>query len=220
MIRRFLFSLSIAGIIGVFFSSLALGLTITEPKPSTIFHSGDNVTVKLKTAPGENPVAVYCLALHLPFSAISISPPYEFTFTIPSSFTGADTIVAEAKFSDGTIVESKVQIQVVLPSDIVLKSISASPTYILLQKLPAGSDQNEIIAYETDSLAVGGIYSDGVKREITSSSSGTIYTSSDEKVVSVSLEGEVTAQGIGTTTIIVRNGKYSAPVKVVVKPYK
>ena len=55
---------------------------------------------------------------------------------------------------------------------------------------------------------------------MTPSSNGTTYASSDQNVVTVDKEGKVTAQGIGEAKIIVRNGKYSAEVKVVVKAYK
>jgi len=146
--------------------------------------------------------------------------PYVLTFAIPAEFTGSDTLVATAKFADGTIIEKEVEIQIVLPSNIVLSGISVDPTRILLQKLPLESDPNKVRAYENRGIGVGGVYSDGIEREITASANGTTYTSSNEKVVTVDAEGNVKAQGLGAATINVRNGKYNATVKVVVKPYK
>jgi hypothetical protein len=89
-----------------------------------------------------------------------------------------------------------------------------------LKKLLLGSDPNDVRISETESIGVGGTYSDGVERNITASSKGTTCASSDAKIVTVDADGNVTAQGIGDATINVRNGKYSATVKVVVKPYK
>ena len=129
-------------------------------------------------------------------------------------------MVASEKFSDGTFIEKKLQILVVLPSNIVLTGISVDQTFILLQKMPAGSDANKIRAFETANIGVGGMYSDGVERGLTSPAKGTTYTSSNEKVVTVDTEGNIKAQGLGTAKIIVRNGKYTATVDVVVKAYK
>jgi hypothetical protein len=89
-----------------------------------------------------------------------------------------------------------------------------------IRKVPQGSNLVDVSKIETRQLGVAGIYSDGVSRQLTSSAMGTTYTSSDEKVTTVSPEGKATAQGLGTATITVRNGKYSATVKVVVKPYE
>jgi hypothetical protein len=201
-------------------SSPVSGFTITEPKPGTIYHPGDIVTLKAMTGPNEQPVAVYLYATHMQYSDLYSAPPYELTFTIPADFTGKDTLVASEKFSDGKIVETQVEINVILPSNVTLQGISVDPTRILLQKLPTDSDSNKVRAYEARSIGVSGLYSDGVNRHIASSADGTIYASSDEKVVTVDEEGNVTAQGLGTATITVRNGKYSATAKVVVKPYK
>ncbi|MCL5024393.1 MAG: Ig-like domain-containing protein [Nitrospirae bacterium] len=201
-------------------SSPVSGFTITEPKPGTIYHPGDRVTLRVVTDPNEQPVAVYLYATNMQYSDLYSAPPYELTFTIPADFTGKDILVASERFSDDKIIETQVEITVILPTNITLQGINASPTFILLQKMPSGSDPNDVRAYETDSLAVSGTYSDGVKREITASASGTTYTSSNEKVVTVSPDGKVTAQGLGNATITVRNGKYSATVKIVVKPYK
>jgi hypothetical protein len=196
------------------------GFSIVEPNPGTIYHPGDWVTLKAVTGPNEQPIAVYLYATQMQYSELYSIPPYELTFTIPADFTGKDTLVASEKLSDGTIVEKEVEILVVLPSNIVLKSIDVDPKFIYLQKMPTSSDPNKVIAYETHSLGVGGTYSDGIERNITSPSKGTTFMSSNEKVVTVNPEGDVTAQGIGTAKITVRNGNFSVDVEVIVDPYK
>lgn len=59
-----------------------------------------------------------------------------------------------------------------------------------------------------------GVYSDGVNRNITASASGTTYQSSNEKIVTVSPEGRVTARGLGAAKITVKNGNYSSIVDI------
>jgi hypothetical protein len=196
------------------------GFTIVEPKRGNIYHPGDRVTLKAMTGPNEQPITVFLYATQMQYSELYSVAPYELSFTIPVDFTGKDTLVASAKFSDGTIVEKEVEINVVLQSNIILTGISVDPTFILLWKLPPDSNPNEVMAYETEDISVGGTYSDGVKRGITFSSSGTTYASSDEKIVTVDKDGNVTAHGVGEATITIRNGKYGATVKISVKPYQ
>jgi hypothetical protein len=196
------------------------GFTIVEPNPGTIYLPGDSVTLRATTGPNEYPVTVYLHSRQMQYSDIYSAAPYVLTFAIPTEFIGNDTLVATAKFADGTIIEKEVQIQVVLPTNIVLKEITIAPNPVFLYKMTQNSDPNDIRIFENKSMGVGGIYSDGVQRNITSSTDGTTYVSGNENVVTVNSEGKVTAQGSGTTTITVRNGKCNATVKVVVKPYK
>ena len=196
------------------------GFTITEPKSGAVFYPGDKVIVKALSSAGENIEGVFFVATKMNKVATVSWLPYEFTFTIDSDFIGPETITAIAKMVDKTHAEAKVAINVVLPANLALKNIDVDPTLVFLYKLPFGSDPNDIRIFETKRLGVGGMYSDGIEREITGSSSGTTYASSDEKIVTVDREGKMTAQGLGNATITVKNGKYSATVKVVVKTYK
>jgi hypothetical protein len=202
------------------YSTPVSGFSITEPKPGTTYHPGDTVTLRVTTDQNEQPVAVYLYATHMQYSELYSSPPYELSFKVPADFTGKDVLVASEKFSDGKIIEARVEINVVLPSNVTLQGISVDPTRILLQKLPEESEPNKISAYETRNIGVSGLYSDGINRYIALSADGTTYTSSDDKVVTVDAEGNVTARDLGSATITVKNGKYIATVKVVVKPYK
>jgi hypothetical protein len=59
---------------------------------------------------------------------------------------------------------------------------------------------------ENDQIYLKGVYSDGVVRDVWSASSGTTYTSSDEKVVTVNPDGLVTARGPGKARITALNG--------------
>lgn len=202
------------------FTSVVLGFSITSPAPGAIFHPGDNINVSLQFDPAETPVEVGVVTFQMNLSEVRSSEPYVFILRIPPIFIGKGTLVAIARYADGTAAKKEVEISVVLPTTVVLTGISVDPAPIFLKKLPEGSDPNDIRIAETEYISVGGIYSDGVKRNISDASDGTTYTSSDEKVVTVDSEGNLKAQGIGKTTITVRNGKFSATVKVTVDPYE
>lgn len=202
------------------FSSPVSGFAIVEPKTATTYHPGDIITIRAVEGSDEKPKVVWLYSTNTHYSELFTVEPYKYSFEIPKRFTGTDTLVAVAKYADGTIIEKEVEINVVLPVDLVLESINAEPQFILLKKLPPESDPNDARIAETESIGVGGLYSDGVRRYIASSVDGTIYTSSNENIVTVSSEGEVTAQGVGAAIITVRNGKFSAHVDVVVKPHK
>jgi len=201
-------------------NNLCLAFEIIKPTKGTIFKPGDKVIVELKTESSENLKGVWFYTIEMSESDLDFSSPYNFEFTVPPKFTGIVIIVANGKLQDDTHIESKVQIQVLLPSNITLQGITVDPNPVFLYKMLPNSDPNDVQIFETKNLGVGGMYSDGVERWIASSADGTTYTSSDETIVTVDKEGKVTAQKLGKTKITIRNGSYSATVDVVVKPYK
>jgi hypothetical protein len=198
-------------------TSIGMGLEITQPLPGSRVQAGDKVLVQTQPGVGENLKSVLIMADRIDKSSIISQPPFNFEFIIDPTFTGVLTIFADGKLEDGTIIKKKVQINVALPKGVVLKSIEAEPNTVFLSKLPEGSDPKRVRVFEVKSLSVGGVYSDGVEREITSSSAGTTYTSSNESVVKVDVNGKVTAQGVGTATITVKSSNLKTVVQVIVK---
>jgi hypothetical protein len=196
--------------------SASWAFSIAEPKPGTVFHPGDKVTVLAQAAAGESVKAIWFYSSLMEKTIIDTPPTFKFTFTIDADFVGKEKIIASAKLADGSIVEAESTINVELPSNISIKRISVDPSIIFLSKLPTGSSANRVRIFETHRLGVGGVYSDGVQRQITSSA-GTTYTSSNETVATVSPDGLVTAKGVGTAIVTVKNGESAATVKVVVK---
>jgi hypothetical protein len=69
---------------------------------------------------------------------------------------------------------------------------------------------------ESQAIAVVGSYSDGVLRDITSSTAGTQYLTSDASIVTVSPEGVVTAVSAGTATIVAQNNGRQNSINVIV----
>lgn len=207
-------------IIYLLFSHLAIqngyALTIVTPSEGQVVYQGDKLTVIVKPDAGEKwekvQIDIY------PMSYSILTNDYREEIVIPKTETGYIDFSILAYDKTGKEVELKRTLFVKLPPNVVLQSIVVD-NYKTLFKLPPGSplDMQKI---ESRQLHLDGLYSDGVERDLTSSTSGTTYTSSNEQVVSVSAEGKLTAKGIGRAKITVRNGQYSAIVDVVVKPYK
>ncbi len=196
---------------------ICFGFEIIKPESGATFHPGDKISVELKTEATEILNGVWFYTQKMSESDFDFVPPYIFEFTVHPEFTGIETIVANGKLEDNSIIESRIQINVVLPNNIVLDKLMVEPPKIYLSKVPEGTHGAHY--YVNKQLDALGLYSDGDRREITSSSSGTSYTSSNDEVVTVSPEGYVTAQAVGKAKVTVSNGNYSATVDVVVKPY-
>jgi hypothetical protein len=113
--------------------------------------------------------------------------------------------------------DAAMKINVVLPTTTVLQGIRVEEQDLFLTKVPVGTRGAHF--YETEQLRVEGQYSDSVERDI-SSSMGTTYTSSDEKVATVDAEGLVTAHAPGTARITIKNGKHELTVEALVKEKK
>ncbi len=216
----------IVGISFIFLLSVpSLAAILIFPKENEQVYAGSWITVIVKPDPGEQ-----WQGFVLGFKALeydSFSKVYKTNIQVPNDVLGyRDDLRVLGVDKDGNEVELKRRVFVKLPPNVVLQKIVAGSkvvsgsTLVLLRKMPEGSSPTDIENYEKAELSVYGNYSDDVERDLTSSSSGTTYTSSDEKVATVDKEGKVTAQGIGKAKITVKNGKYSAMVDVIVKPYK
>jgi len=202
----------------VLISQSAWALRIVSPKEGDTVYAGDNLTIIVKPDPGENWVGV-----SFGFDAMTYNPltdEYKITIQVPRDYYGYyDNLVVDAADSSGHSIELRGKIFVKMPPNVVLQSIVVDD-YRILYKLPLGSSPEEMQRIESRPLRVEGMYSDGVKRELNSSASGTTYTSSDETIVTVDTEGKMTAQKLGKAKITIKNGNYSATVVVAVKPYK
>ncbi|GBE05313.1 bacterial Ig-like domain [bacterium BMS3Abin10] len=193
-------------------------LTIVSPSEGQVVYQGDRLTVIVKPDTGEDWKEV--LIEVVPMSYNFLTNEYKAEIEIPRDETTGIISFSVAGYDKGGkefLLERSLFVK--MPPNVVLQSILVDD-YKTLFKLPPGSSPEEMQRIESRQLHVFGIYSDNVNRELTSSASGTTYTSSNEQVVTVSPEGKVTAQGIGKAKITVRNGNFSAMVDVVVKPYE
>lgn len=193
-------------------------LTIISPKEGQIVYQGDKLTVIVKPDRGEDWKEV--LIEIVPMSYNLLTKEYKADIEIPrDDKTGIISFLVAGYDISGKELLLKRSLFVKLPPNVVLKSILVD-TYKTLYKLPPDSSPADMQRIESRQLRVEGLYSDGVERDLTASTTGTTYTTSNDKIVTVDSEGKMTAKGIGTAKITVKNGKYSAEVTVVVKPYR
>lgn len=194
------------------------GLTITKPPTGSVFHSGDKVLVNVEPSANESLQGVFIFTGKLGYSTIDMFAPYELEFVVDHDFVGTDKIVASGKMVDGKTVETEVEFKVVLPDSVRLVSLSVWPTTLILYKLPESViDARRKQVFETEDLSVGGVFSDGYKRSVTSASSGTTYQSSDEGIVTVDSEGLAMAKKAGRAKIVITNNGKEISVNVIVK---
>lgn len=199
--------------------SAAFAATIVAPVENQQVEAGSWITLVVKPATGEQWQG-FSVGFK-PFQYDPVNKVYKLVIQVPNDTLGyRNDLEVYGIDIAGNEVELKRRIFVKLPANVVLNGISAGEDIMVLYKAPSDSTLEDKQRIETDELSVAGLYSDGVKRSITSSALGTTYVSSDEKIVTVDSEGRITSQGLGRAQITVRNNKYTAEVKVVVKPYK
>jgi len=194
--------------------------TIISPTQDETVYAGSTITVVVKPDPGEQ-----WQGFVIGFKAFEYDPvnnSYKISIQVPNDVLGyRDDLRVLGVDTSNKEIELSRRVFVKIQPGVVLQSLSVfDQDHFLLYKLPAGSTPEDMQRVESDQLKVSGIYSDGIKRNITASVSGTTYVSSNEKVVTVSPEGKVTAQGLGNAKITVKNSKLSAKVDIVVKTYR
>jgi len=192
-------------------------LEISSPVENQAFTAGDALSVVVKPSPNEQWIAVIYGINKMDYDSLTGS--YKIEIKIPPSLLGPQILTVTGVDKNGNELEANRSILVKLPPDVVLRSIVVGTKFMGLRKLPPDNTFIDAENIETRQLGVAGIYSDGIQRYIVSSSAGTTYTSNDERVVTVDSEGKVTAHGVGKAKITVKNGKFSATVDVIVKPY-
>lgn len=183
-------------------AALAGSLSILSPAPGTQVTPGGTVTVSVAGAGGFLPELVIISGGG--GSAILEAGPFSTPFRIPPQAIGSVELVAYGINAQGQLLSSP---RVVLPvvSSARLNSIEVLNGDATLRG--PGSKRR---------LGVSGRYSDGVTRDISSPALGTVYSSSNTGVASVTTEGALTANAPGIATITVRNGNVLTSITVTV----
>ena len=178
------------------------GLKITAPFPNTEVSPGGFVRVAVETLNGFQPFEVSVLGAK---NALSFeSTPFEGSFKIPADAIGTISLVAYGTDKDG-------QVQVSEPVPLKVK-VSAELDAIRV----INGDAFLQGPLSTLQLSVLGIYSDRIIRDIASSAVGTVYSSSNTSVFTVSPDGRLTGTGPGIATLTLRNGTIFTSITVTV----
>lgn len=178
-------------------------VSILSPADGETFQSGQSVLITAEPAAHFDPDWLKL------FSRIGLveleGSPFTGTLEIPLHFIGRLELTIMARDAAGKFADSDT-IGLIIEAPAELVSLSVEPTQLFLRSMRSSTYQWQII--------VRGEFADGVTRHIESSWSGTSYESSDLSVVEVTSEGSVVPRGIGTATIVVRNGTAQDSVAV------
>src|SRR5881396_2294696 len=121
------------------------------------------------------------------------------SYRTPGSFTVALTVSDGRGGTDTATTKATIRA-------IVLQTLTVSPPAARLSTI--GSELP---------LTVAGVFSDGSRRDLTASSAGTTYESSNRFVAAVSSEGVVTAVANGDATVTVHQERLSATTEITVE---
>lgn len=168
-------------------------VTITSPPAGTVVTPGQSIAVTVATSGDGDPESIILVGAGTSL-VVESPPPYVVDFPIPAGALGATTLKAYAFYELGDIAVSA-PIPLTVSSTAQLVSIDVLGGNAVLSRPGA-----------TRQLTVIGRFSDGILRDLTAASTGTLYTrSSLTQSATVSAEGLVTGTNPGDATIIVRN---------------
>jgi hypothetical protein len=203
------------GLILLVMTDTVQALVITSPRSGETFHEGDTVKLVAELSPNDPEILYVNFFItkdggECSKGEITTHPRYECTFTIPSGSPRSIKVWAVGALIEGAISSPKITILVALPPTVTLQELKAF----------TGNTSNKLFFFQIGQnkrLHVDGIYSDGVDRDLSLAASGTIYTSSDENIVTIDGDGLVTAKNLGTAHVTIKNGKYEVTIDAIVK---
>jgi len=168
------------------------GVQFSAPADGAIFASGDTVQVSLAGANGFNPTRVLLLAQDQVL--VDDQAPFDFQFEIPLGVAGAVPLAAMAEDVDGDFARTDGIVIFAEPAA-TLEQVGIVNGAMFLNGL-----------FDRQRLAVIGEFSDGISRDLTDPSTGTVYTSADPEIASVDEFGTVNPHVDGATIVMAANG--------------
>lgn len=167
------------------------------PSEGARFAPGDTVDI---TVVATVPLALVLLDVGLP--GVGVVPlardpdgvTYRGRFTIPEAYAGSRTLTISAVDAKGNPFESRGATIVVTPAT---GPLSLAPVQRDNYLNSVGAEAR---------VYVTGNYAGGVTRDLSSAATGTLYESSDPRVLRVDAEGRVKAVGLGTASVKATNG--------------
>jgi triacylglycerol esterase/lipase EstA (alpha/beta hydrolase family) len=170
-------------------------VTITTPANGQLFAPGDtvSVTVAIQSPLKANDVSLNVAGLGSEPGTNYDGSTYQVSFAIPDTFAGPLQLSPAITDTSNNPITGVTTTIAVRPTTAPLSLTLPQANYIL----------NKVGA--TERISVVGNYAGSMQRDLTSSASGTVYKSSNAKVISVDAEGNVKAIGLGTAVVTVTN---------------
>lgn len=172
---------------------------VTSPANGQVYAPGNTVNVTVQIT---SPLLANAGFLAVPAPGLGVitgtnynGSTYQASFVIPSNYAGPLTLTPDIVDSNSNPIEG------------VGITISVSPTTAPLSlTLVEGTFNHLLSATATARVYVTGNYANGLQLDLTSSVTGTTYTSSNNQVLTVDTEGNVQAKAFGTAVVVVQNG--------------
>jgi len=190
------------------------GFSIIDPLPTARVEAGSIIRVTVDTDNPDTLAGIMFTAYgdrgRLLGGNFVIPPPFQWIVQLPPDYMGPATIYATGTTLGqqmGSSPQAKITLYITLPSTVTLQSMTLHEDQKLIIMRP----------YASRTLAVFGLYNDGVERNITAGKSGTTYASSNNTVAVVDANGTITARSSGKVQITAKNGNKEDTVSVVVQ---
>ena len=168
-------------------------VTLTSPAAGTIFAPGDTVNMVVELAPPLTPANTVGATLeNLTHVSATLTTGLSFSasFVIPPEITGPLTITPDFTDTDGNYFAGAPVVVGIRPT--------GTPNTIALQQ------HNFLVAPDApdQQLYLNGTYADGSVLDLTSTFTGTTYTTSNNSVITVNGDGlvQIVGQGFGSIT--------------------
>jgi hypothetical protein len=193
-----------------FSQDVCYSMTIVSPQNKEKITAGSSIKVQVKADAGEQ-LAVVIMPFAKPdenFTFNSASGLYEKIIGVPTDIFGLVKIDVVALDQQGAELEANVNVEIVMPPNITLKTLNVYDDEKLLFFPRIGA---------VNRLHVTGVFSDGIVRDLDTASSGTTFTSSDTSIVTVTPDGKVESKKNGKATITITNGTVSLKVQALVQ---
>jgi hypothetical protein len=196
----------------------AFAFQVAEPKSGTVVKAGEAMKVKVEVPPGLPVVQVTYTVyeedrapeekVEAPLSVTAPAAPFEAELPIPVEAAGGMRLVAVAQVAER-------RGKYVLFDEVLFRVEPQAALTGLQAEVPVRFTKT---LGEVRILSVRGKYADRVVRDVTPGHAGTVYRSSDEKIVRVNPDGRAQAVGVGHAEIVVSNNSKEVKIPVVVSP--
>lgn len=171
---------------------------ITSPAPGAVLSPGQTVVVGVSVSGGPFTSVGIVAPGYMNDSLVLQSPPYEFSFTVPSQVTPGPTVIGAMGFTASGFAIGQISVDIERPDS--PQSITIDHSQI---ELPIGAQLP---------VSVTGYFADGSIVDL-SQSAQTTYRSQNPGVATVSADGVVIGVAAGSTQVIV-DGNISVGVTV------
>lgn len=177
-------------------------LSFVKPKGGTSANPGETISIELR---GTGVLETLLVGPEFAESKKSDGTGiFAFQYRVPSEATGAVKLLATGKTSSGSFVQS---------DELTINISLASAGKVVSMRVL----EDDIILFgvgDTAQLRIYGKFSDGVEREITSTSLGTRYIlypgqPVNTEIIRVDAEGKITAVNAGQRSIVITHKNYS-----------